>query len=120
VPFVPAWLVRGDAVVERALPWLPYVSAFSSLGLSYVGKRPLPSGKWAVPYALADLAAGARYRFVELSTHVRNLFDARYREAELHHVSNFDPEAPRSELSSRHFSAGAPRQWMLVLTLRAP
>jgi iron complex outermembrane recepter protein len=118
LPFVPTWLVRGDAVVHHALPWLPEVRGFASAGLTYVGRRPLPLAQWAAPYGLVDLALGARYRVLELSAAVTNLFDARYREAEFHHISNFsDPAAPRSMLAARHFSAGAPRQWMITLSV---
>ncbi|HEX5661350.1 MAG TPA: TonB-dependent receptor [Polyangiales bacterium] len=117
LPFIPSWLVRGDAVVHHTLPWLAALRAYASLGVTYVGKRPLPLAQWAAPYSLIDLALGARYRFLELSASVTNLFDARYREAEFHHVSNFNPQAPRSMLPARHFSAGAPRQWMLTMSV---
>ncbi|MET0285475.1 MAG: TonB-dependent receptor [Polyangiales bacterium] len=119
LPFIPTWLVRGDAVVHHDLPWLESLRGYASLGVTYVGKRPLPLAQWAAPYSLIDLALGARYRFVELSASVTNLFDVRYRESEFHHVSNFrDPDAPRSMLAARHFSAGAPRQWLLTLSLQ--
>ena len=115
LPFVPAWLVRGDAVVARPLP-LAGLSAFGSVGASYVGRRPLPLGAWAAPYAVLDASVGARYRLLTVAASVTNLLDARYREAELNHVSNFaGPDRPRSLAPTRHFSAGAPRQWLLTL-----
>jgi iron complex outermembrane recepter protein len=118
LPFVPTWLIRGDSVVFHDLPWSIPLRGYASAGLTYVGRRPLPLAEWADPYCLIDLSLGARYRFVELSGSITNVFDAHYREAELHHVSNFgDPSAPRSMLPARHFSAGAPRQWMLTVSL---
>ncbi|MET0341385.1 MAG: TonB-dependent receptor [Polyangiales bacterium] len=115
LPFVPAWLVRGDAVVAHPLPF-PRLSAFASVGASYVGQRPLPLGAWAAPYAVLDASVGARYRLLTVAASVTNLLDARYREAELNHVSNFaGPDGPRSLAPARHFSAGAPRQWLITL-----
>ena len=118
LPFVPTWLVRGDAVVFHDLPGVERLRAFAGAGLTYVGRRPLPLAEWAEPYHLVDAAIGARYRFIELAASVTNLLDARFREAEFHHISNFsDPTAPRSMLAARHFSAGAPRQWLFTVSL---
>jgi len=117
VPFVPAWIARTDAVVMHALPWLRNAHGFAALGLSYVGPRPLPQAQWTAPYAVVDASFGVSYRFVELSASASNLFDARYRNAELHYVSNWDPNAASSQVAARHFSAGAPRQWLLNLTV---
>jgi iron complex outermembrane receptor protein len=118
LPFVPTWLVRADGVTTHELPWWPDTRAFASVGVTYVGRRPLPLGQWAAPYSVLDLALGAGWRNVELSAALTNLLDTRFREAELYYVSNFaGPDAARSMTPSRHFSAGAPRQWMLTLSV---
>jgi iron complex outermembrane receptor protein len=115
VPFVPAWLFRVDGVIDRALPWVSHMSAFGAVGLGYVGPRPLPQAHWTSAYAVFDASVGLRYRFLELSAALTNLFDSRYRSAEFHYVSNWDPDASRSQVAARHFSAGAPRQWLVSL-----
>lgn len=117
VPFVPAWLFRADGVVDRALPWVPHMSAYGAIGLAYVGPRPLPQAQWTSPYAVLDASVGLRYRFLELSAALTNMFDSRYRNAELNYVSNWDPDAPRSQVAARHFAAGAPRQWLVSLAV---
>lgn len=119
VPFVPNWLVRGDAVIAHSLPWLPQLRAFAALGVGYVGERPLPHTEWTQPYTVVDTSLGVTYRTLELSTSLTNLFDARYRQSELNYASSFDPSAPLSQLPARHFSAGAPRQWLLTLSVVA-
>jgi iron complex outermembrane receptor protein len=119
VPFVPTWLARADAVLEHDLPWTPGLRGFAALGGSYVGRRALPNSAWTKPYAVLDLSLGIGYRMLELSTSVTNLLDARYRQSELSYASRFDPAALVSQLPARHFSAGAPRQWLVSLSLTA-
>ncbi|MEM1415173.1 MAG: TonB-dependent receptor, partial [Myxococcota bacterium] len=119
LPFIPGWLGRLDAtgslpVVVRAQT----ITLSAALGVQYVGERPLPLGQVAEPFSLVDVALGARWRFIEVGVALRNLFDARYRSDELNYPSNFrDPELPPSMRPSRHFSAGAPRTYLLTLTL---
>lgn len=117
VPFVPAWLVRSDAVVQHALPFVPDLSGFAALGLGVTGQRPLPQANWAAAYALLDASLGVSYRFAELALSVTNLLDARYRSEELHYASSWNPALPPSQVAARHFTAGAPRQWLATLTL---
>jgi outer membrane receptor protein involved in Fe transport len=90
-----------------------------ALGTSYVGRRPLPFAETADPYALVDVSVGVGWRTLELSLAIENLLDARYRSAELHYASSFrDPELPPSRTPARHFSAGAPRTWLLTISGR--
>jgi hypothetical protein len=120
LPFVPAWLVRVDAALQHALRLRD--EAFTgrlALGTSYVGRRPLPFAETADPYALVDVSVGVGWRTLELSLAIENLLDARYRSAELHYASSFrDPELPPSRTPARHFSAGAPRTWLLTISGR--
>ena len=120
LPFVPAWLVRVDAALQHTLRLRdePFTGRLA-LGTSYVGRRPLPFAETADPYALVDVSFGVGWRTLELSLAIENVLDARYRSAELHYASNFrDPELPPSRTPTRHFSAGAPRTWLLTLSGR--
>jgi len=118
LPFVPAWLVRVDAALQHTLRLRdePFIGRLA-LGTSYVGRRPLPFAETADPYALVDVSVGVGWRTLELSLAIENLLDARYRSAELHYASSFrDPELPPSRTPARHFSAGAPRTWLLTIS----
>jgi hypothetical protein len=120
LPFVPAWLVRVDAATQHTVRLRdePFTGRLA-LGTSYVGRRPLPFAETADPYALVDVSVGVGWRTLELSLAIENLLDARYRSAELHYASSFrDPELPPSRTPARHFSAGAPRTWLLTLSGR--
>jgi iron complex outermembrane recepter protein len=116
MPYIPAWLVRADLSAERLVLPRYGLSVFGGFGLSYVGERPLPEANWARPYTLVDAALGAATRYVDLSLRVTNLVDARVRPVELFYASSFDPEGPRSLSKSRHFAAGAPREWLVTLS----
>ena len=119
LPFIPGWVARLDAAGNVPVTIQRDVLKLSAaLGVQVVGQRPLPLGEVADPFALVDVALGARWRMVEVGAALQNLFDARYRSAELNYVSNFrDPELPPSMMAARHYSAGAPRTFMLTLTL---
>jgi outer membrane receptor protein involved in Fe transport len=84
--------------------------------VQWLGARPLPLEQETDPFAVLDLAASLRWRWLELGLHVSNLFDTRYRDSELYYVSTFDgSQAPPSAVPQRHFSAGAPRQLLFTL-----
>ncbi|MEO0323819.1 MAG: TonB-dependent receptor, partial [Myxococcota bacterium] len=119
LPFIPGWIGRLDATGSLPLGLGAQTLTLSAaLGVQYVGERPLPLEQVAEPFTLVDVALGARWRFVELGVALRNLFDSRYRSEELNYVSNFrDPELPPSMRATRHFAAGAPRTYLLTLTL---
>ncbi len=118
IPFLPTWLARSDAVLEHSVAGIAELSAYGAVGISYVGRRPLPLAQWAEPYTSLDPSVGARYRFLDLSASLTNALNARYRQAEFHYVSNFDsPDGARSALPARHFAAGPPVQWMVNVTV---
>lgn len=119
LPFIPGWVGRLDAAGNLPIAIREEKLTLSAaLGVQLVGERPLPLQEVADPFVLVDLAVGARWRMVEIGAAVRNVFDARYRSVELNYVSNFrDPELPPSMMAARHFSAGAPRTFLLTLAL---
>jgi len=127
-------LGRGEALpyVPRAVLRLDHASRFgvrvagqplqltAAVGGGWVGPRPLPLGARGEPSWQVDLAARARYRFVELGVSLENLFDVRNRSVELNYASSFGLSGQGGAPSlrpARHFAAGAPRTWWLTLTV---
>lgn len=119
MPYIPRWVSRFDGSVRRTLAVSGQELATSfGLGLTHVAPRPLPLGQFGEPVFLADAAARVRWRALELGLSVRNLFDARWRQAELNYPSNFaDPAQAPSLRAARHFIAGEPRTLFLTLAL---
>jgi len=119
LPFIPSWVARLDAAGTQPVAIRDETLFLGlALGVQYVGPRPLPLSEVANPYTLVDAAASARWRWLELSVGIQNLFDARFRSVELNYVSNFrDPELPPSMMAARHFSAGPPRTFLVTLAV---
>ncbi|WP_414641434.1 TonB family protein, partial [Archangium sp.] len=119
MPYIPQLLGRLDASVrgDVTLAGLP-LGWNLALGHSAIGPKPLPLDRYSEPIFLFDVAARARWKWMELGLSVENLLDARWREAEFNYVSNFrGPDAPASLLATRHFIAGAPRTFRGTLTV---
>jgi len=119
MPYIPQLLGRLDASVrgDVTLAGLP-LGWNLALGHSAIGPKPLPLDRFSEPIVLFDVAARARWKWMELGLSVENLLDARWREAEFNYVSNFrGPDAPASLLATRHFVAGAPRTFRSTLTV---
>ncbi|QRK04422.1 TonB-dependent receptor [Archangium violaceum] len=119
IPYIPQLLGRLDASVrgDVTVAGLP-LGWNLALGHSAIGPKPLPLDRYSEPIFLFDVAARARWKWMELGLTVENLLDARWREAEFNYVSNFrGPDAPASLLATRHFSAGAPRTFRGTLTV---
>ncbi|MCE9670891.1 TonB family protein [Myxococcus stipitatus] len=119
VPYIPTLLGRVDASARGTVTVSGQRLGWSvALGHSAIGPRPLPLDRYSAPVFLFDVGSRARWDWLELGVAVENLLDARWRETELHHVSNFrGPDAPASLLATRHFSAGAPRTFRGTLTV---
>ncbi|WP_257453854.1 TonB-dependent receptor domain-containing protein [Archangium lipolyticum] len=119
MPYIPQLLGRLDASVrgDVSIAGVP-VGWNLALGHSAIGPKPLPLDRYSDPIFLFDVAARARWNWMELGVSVTNLLDARWREAEFNYVSNFrGPDAPASLMATRHFSAGAPRTFQGTLTV---
>ena len=119
MPYIPQLLGRLDASVrgDVTLAGLP-LGWNLALGHSAIGPKPLPLDRFSEPIVLFDVAARARWKWMELGLSVENLLDARWREAEFNYVSNFrGPDAPASLMATRHFAAGAPRTFRATFTL---
>ena len=119
LPFIPGWVGRLDAAGHLPVSVRDHeLDLSAALGVQFVGRRPLPLEEIASAFTLVDVALGARWRAVEVGVAVRNVFDARYRSAELNYISNFRAaELPPSMMATRHFSAGAPRTFLVTLAL---
>ncbi|QRO00256.1 TonB family protein [Archangium violaceum] len=119
MPYIPQLLGRLDASVrgDVSIAGLP-VGWNLALGHSAIGPKPLPLDRYSEPIFLFDVAARARWNWMELGVSVSNLLDARWHEAEFNYVSNFrGPDAPASLMATRHFAAGAPRTFQGTLTV---
>jgi TonB family protein len=119
LPYVPPWVGRVDAAVDREVGrWrnLP-IRAHGGLGIQYYGARPLPLNDRSEPVFLVDASAGGRLGPVDLSLSARNLFDTRWRDAQLNFASSFTPGATPSFFPVRHFTAGSPFTLFATLSL---
>ncbi len=119
LPYVPRLVARADGSWRGGFEALSQDFGWAvSLGASFIGPRPLPLGRYAEPVFLVDAGARLTWKSLELGLEAQNLLDTRWREAEYNYVSNFrGAEAAPSLLATRHFSAGAPRQLRVTLTL---
>jgi TonB family protein len=118
VPYVPNWVVRSDSALHRELPFRIMGSpmrAAAGVGLTYVGRRPLPYNQLSDRIFTLDASASLDWKRFELGFEVTNLLDRRYRLGEYNYASNFlGTEQPPTLVPVRHFSAGPPR--MLFVT----
>jgi TonB family protein len=120
IPYVPGVVLRADGALFGELPIAingKKLEASAGLGLSYVGKRPLPFGERSDTIFTTDLAANVRYRAVELGIICTNLFDRKYRVAEFNYASDFHSQPYPTLVAARHFTAGEPRAIYGTLTL---
>ena len=110
VPYVPRLVGRLDASFRRDVArWRTHsVTAFGGLGATLLGYRALPYSESADAVGLVDLGGGVRVGPFELEIDVRNLFDARWRDAQFNYPSNFDPSGTASLVPVRQFTAGRP------------
>jgi iron complex outermembrane receptor protein len=121
LPFVPRFVARLDAAVEREIAiGEEKLEVGGALGVTWVGPRPLPLATESEPTFELDAGVHAGWRFVELGFSIDNLFDIRNRASEFHYASDFDPADGSSSMREvRHFSAGTPRAFYLTLTLHS-
>jgi iron complex outermembrane recepter protein len=112
VPYVPDAVLRSDSALFADLPWsyqgrAPRASL--GLGVSYVGRRPLPYGERSETLFTLDANATLSWWHYELGLTATNLLDRKYRLGEYNFASTFDPNTAPNLVPMRQFSAGAPR-----------
>jgi iron complex outermembrane recepter protein len=117
IPYVPDLVVRSDNTVFRSLGNLGghALDGRLGLGLTYVGRRPLPLGQRSDTVFTLDGLARVGYRNLSVELAVMNLLDRRYRLGEYNYASDFHSSGWPTLVPARHFTAGAPRTFMLSL-----
>jgi outer membrane receptor protein involved in Fe transport len=119
IPYVPTLVFREDAGLFHELPGRlagAPVRASLGLGWTYVGRRALPYNQTSEVISVVDATAAVASRGWELSLSATNLFDRRYRLAELNYASDFHSAPEPTLVASRHFTAGAPRGLFVSLS----
>lgn len=111
LPYVPPIVVRADLGAHEdrvaVLADQP-IGLRGGLGVSVVGRRPLPYGDTASAFGLLDASAAVSWGPVELSVDILNLLDQRYAALEYSFTSNWTPTELPSRVPARAFSAGGP------------
>jgi TonB family protein len=118
IPYVPDLVVRSDTSVWHRLPWSPGgvpLVASTGIGVTFVGRRPLPFGDRSDRVFTVDASVSLARRPVKLALAATNVLDAQYRLGEFNYASDFRSQAAPTLVPVRHFTAGAPRQLMLTL-----
>jgi iron complex outermembrane receptor protein len=121
VPYVPAWVARSDTSLFGAIPGLRIadrpITGTLGLRLSYVGSRALPFSQTAAGNFVVDIAGTLRWRFVEIGTRISNLFNREYARSEFFYASDFHTRSYATLAPASHFSAAAPREYLVTLAL---
>ncbi|MBL8679977.1 MAG: TonB-dependent receptor plug domain-containing protein [Myxococcales bacterium] len=110
VPYVPSLVLRVDGAFEREIARVRNVPVRIAVGVgsSLVGYRALPFSERSDAVFLLDAGASVRVGFVEVGVKVRNVFDARWRDAQFNYPSDWDAGPAGSRVPVRHFTAGRP------------
>jgi iron complex outermembrane recepter protein len=120
IPYVPDLVVRSDTALWRELPWgaggAPLLAG-AGVGVTFVGRRPLPFGERSDRIFTVDASVSLARRPFRLALAATNLLDTRYRLGEFNFTSDFHSQAAPTLVPVRHFTAGAPRQLMLTLEI---
>jgi len=118
-------LMRPDAgrilVLGNEVTSMPEDALFplrGRLGMRQIGPRPATSdGALVVPgYAIFDFTAAYRWKFIEVSASVENVFDSKWEEAAFAYVSRL-PGEPAAGVNDTDFTAGAPINVYTAVTL---
>lgn len=119
LPYVPPVVVRADLGVRRTLARLRGEPLTGNLGvgLSYVGRRPLPYSERSDSFTLLDAQLELGYRGFGIGLSAQNLVGMRYAASEYYFASNWDPSAVGSRLPTSHVAAGAPRTFLVTFTV---
>jgi hypothetical protein len=123
VPYVPDLVLRADLALFHDLPWTiahKPVHGLLGYGVSYVGPRALPYGEFSDIILISDASISARWSIFGLRLSGQNLFNSEYKLGEYNYASYFPHPGGYTEPTlapQRSFTAGAPRQVMLVLSV---
>jgi iron complex outermembrane recepter protein len=118
LPFVPAYVLRSDSSVRRALSEVRGHELAGRLGwsLTYLGERPLPFAQMGHDVFLVDATAALEWSRLQLSLEAFNVLGARWYDGEFAYASSFGGRSA-SLVPTRHVSVGAPRSLLLSLQL---
>ncbi|HVR61807.1 MAG TPA: TonB family protein [Polyangia bacterium] len=118
VAYVPGAVLRSDSALFHDSP-RPILGRYArgslGIGVTYVGRRPLPYGQVSGDIFTVDASATLswdRYQVRLLST---NLFNTQYRLGEYNYASDFHSQPQPTLVPARTFTAGAPRGVFVTL-----
>ena len=121
VPYVPDVVVRSDSVLHHDLPFLilgSKVVGALGVGVTYVGRRPLPYGERSDEVLTVDASSTLEWRAVEIGVTATNLTNRQYRLGEYNYASDVRSQQAPTLVPVRHFTAGAPLGIFATLALR--
>ncbi|MBL8617792.1 MAG: TonB-dependent receptor [Deltaproteobacteria bacterium] len=117
IPYVPPWVVHSNLRYTWAAG---RAELGHGMGFAWISKRPLPQSEWSEPIFTVDLSSELRLGAVELGLSCDNVLNRRYALAEYNYASWFPAvsgEPFPTRTPERHISPGAPRSFMLSLTV---
>jgi iron complex outermembrane recepter protein len=120
IPYAPPVVLRGDGALYGDLPLAiggTKLYGSTGVGVSYVGRRPLPLNEQSDVIFTVDGAANLRWKNVTVGIICTNLTGRRYRLAEYNYASDFRSQPYPTQVPSRHFVAGEPRAIYGTVTL---
>ena len=112
-------MLRSDTAFFADLPWTVLRSKVRgrlSLGVTYVGPRPLPYGQRSDDIFTVDGTASLAWKMFVLSASSTNLLDSRYKLGEYNYVSDFHTQPQPTLVPMREFTAGPPRMVFVSLS----
>ena len=121
VPYVPGWVARSDTSLFGPFFGLRIsdqpITGTLGVRLSYIGSRALPFSQTAPGNFVVDLHATLRWSLLELGVNVWNLFNRQYAQSEFFYASDFHARPYATLAPASHFTAAAPRTYLLTLAL---
>lgn len=119
LPFVPPLVLRADVETHNHLMDVAGepLGFFGTVTATYLAPRPLPFSETAEAFVVAEAAVGLEYDRFAFSLEAKNLFDARYRDAEFVYASDFAAQSGTSRVPARHFTAAPPLTVQGTLTV---
>jgi iron complex outermembrane receptor protein len=120
LPYAPRLVLRSELELDRRVATLfgKPLRVFMSLAWTTLGSRPLPYSQTSEPIHLLEGTLGASSHGVSLAIQGYNLTDARWRDGDFVYASHFaGPGQTKSEVPTRHFTAGRPLSVLGTLTL---